>query len=112
MLNKIIYRAKQFYFGMFSKYTKVDEIFACSYLNIEERSLFNQLPGFERKHSVVVARKMLNATQKYPELDQKKLVRLGLLHDIGKVAEKSCLRKGVPRLCDSPPQRMLSQKEQ
>ncbi|MFH1347294.1 MAG: HDIG domain-containing metalloprotein [Candidatus Margulisiibacteriota bacterium] len=89
MPGKIIYRLKQFYFGMFSRYTKADEIFARGYLNIEEMSLFNQLPGFEKRHAVVVARKMFDAAHNNPELDQRKLVKLGLLHDIGKIAERN-----------------------
>ena len=91
MLGRIVYRLKQFYFGMFSKYTKADEAFARGYLKIEEMALFNQLPGFEKRHSVVVARKMMAAAHQYPSLDQKKLIRLGLLHDIGKIAEKNSL---------------------
>ena len=89
MLAKLIYRFKQFYFGMFSRYTKADQAFAQSYLNIEEMALFNQLPGFEKRHAVVVARKMLEAAQQHRELDERKLVKLGLLHDIGKIAERN-----------------------
>jgi putative nucleotidyltransferase with HDIG domain len=96
MLNQIIYRFKQFYYGMFSKYTPGDEVFARSYLNIKEMALFNQLPYFEQKHSVVVARKMSASARLHTELDQRKLIRLGLLHDIGKVAEKnSILTKSI-----------------
>jgi putative nucleotidyltransferase with HDIG domain len=97
MLSNIIYRLKQFYFGMFSVYNKSDEAFARNYLRDEELALFNQLPGFEKKHAVVVARKLLELAVYNPELEQQKLVRLGLLHDIGKIAErnsvlsKSCL---------------------
>lgn len=89
MLGRIIYRFKQFYFGMFSAYTKADDFFASSYLNIQEAALFNQLPGFEKKHAVVVARKMMEAAHAHPELDEKKLVKLGLLHDIGKIFERN-----------------------
>ena len=74
---------------MFSRYTKADKAFAQSYLNIEEMALFNQLPGFEKKHAVVVARKMLEAAKQHRELDERKLVKLGLLHDIGKIVEKN-----------------------
>ena len=38
-------------------------------------------------HAVVVARKMLAEAAFHPELDQRKLVRLGLLHDIGKAVD-------------------------
>lgn len=74
---------------MFSRYNRADEAFARSYLNIEEMALFNQLPGFEKKHAVVVARKMLAAVFGRPEFDDRKIAKLGLLHDIGKILEKN-----------------------
>lgn len=96
MLSNIWLRLKQFYFGVSSRYTKADEAFAQSYLNIQEMALFNQLPWFEKKHSVTVARKMLEASLRFPELDPRKLVRLGLLHDIGKIMERnSVVTKGI-----------------
>ena len=96
MLDRISTRFKQFFISMFSRYTKADQAFARSYLNIQEMALFNQLPGFEKKHSVVVAQKMLAAIHGKPELDERKMVRLGLLHDIGKVMERnSILTKSV-----------------
>lgn len=91
--NTIIYRLKQFYFGMTAKYDQEDKSFAENHLNNAELNLFNQLPGFEKKHAVVVARKMMvNGVG----LDERKLVKLGLLHDIGKLAEKnSVLSKSI-----------------
>lgn len=89
MLANIIYRLKQFWFGMSANYTGSDEAFARSYLNSQEQALFNQLPRFEKKHAVVVARKMRQMALYNPELDQRKLVRLGLLHDVGKVLERN-----------------------
>lgn len=96
MLENVQYRLRQFYFGMFSRYEKADEAFARRYLQGEEWALFNQLPGFEKKHAVVVARKMLDLGVYNPELDQQKLVKLGLLHDVGKIAEhNSVLSKSL-----------------
>lgn len=91
MLFRLIIRVRQFYISMFSQYTKADQAFARSYLTIQEMSLFNQLPGFEKKHCVVVGQKMLDASHHYPDFDQRKLVRLGLLHDIGKVMEHNSI---------------------
>lgn len=84
-------RLKQFYCSMFCQYSKADSAFARSYLNIQEMSLFNQLPGFEKKHSVVVARKMLDAIHGSHEFDERKMAKLGLLHDIGKVLERNSI---------------------
>jgi len=91
MLNRAIYRFRQFLFAMFSRYSRADEAFTRSYLNIEEMALFNQLPGFEKKHAVTVARKMLAAVFGRPEFDETKIAKLGLLHDIGKVLERNTI---------------------
>ena len=91
MIGQIIYRFKQFFRGMVAQYTPADGSFAKSYLSGEELALFNQLPGFEKKHSVTVAKKMLELALYNPELDQRKLVKLGLLHDIGKIAERNTI---------------------
>jgi len=91
MLGRVIYRFKQFWFGMFSRYSRADAAFAHSYLNIQEMALFNQLPGFEKKHAVVVAKKMLESARRCPKLDEQKIARLGLLHDIGKVSERNSI---------------------
>ncbi|MFA6169948.1 MAG: HDIG domain-containing metalloprotein [Candidatus Margulisiibacteriota bacterium] len=91
MLSRIVYRCKQFYYALFSVYSKNDEKFAGLYLKPQELALFNQLPGFEKKHSVVVARKMLAMSRLHPELDPNKLARIGLLHDIGKVLEHNSI---------------------
>lgn len=75
--------------GMFSFYTKKDEEFASSYLNIQEMALFNQLPGFEKKHCVRVAKRMLKLVHGDPDIDDRKMAKLGLLHDIGKISERN-----------------------
>ena len=91
MLARLWHRFNQFYSAMFSKYSKTDDAFAASYLNSEEKALFNQLPGFEKKHAVTVARRMLDLALYNPELDPNKLVKLGLLHDIGKITERNSI---------------------
>ena len=47
-----------------------------------------QLPGFEKKHAVEVARKMLAEVFGRPEFDERKVAKIGLLHDIGKILGK------------------------
>lgn len=86
MLDRIVYRLKQFWFSVSSKMGEEDRVFAYRQLNIKEAALFFSLPEFEQKHAVVVAQKMLSAAAAIREVDQRKLVRLGLLHDIGKSA--------------------------
>ena len=74
---------------MTAKYTPEDEIFTVKHLSPVEKGLFDKLPGFEKKHAVVVAQKMVLSSYQYPELDREKLVKLGLLHDIGKITERN-----------------------
>lgn len=96
MFKRVSYRLRQFWAGATAVYTKADDQFARGYLTIEEFSLFRQLPDFERKHCVNVARKMLEAVKNEPRFDERKIVRLGLLHDIGKIRERNTLyTKGV-----------------
>jgi len=89
LLSRIFDRARQFFFGMFSVYTRADQSFARGFLNIQEMALFNQLPSFEKKHCVRVAKRMLAFVHGDPEVDLRKITKLGLLHDIGKVRERS-----------------------
>ena len=102
MLDRLIYRLKQFWFALSSKMTEEDRLFAHQHLNIKEAALFFSLPIYEQKHGVVVAEKMLafaahaGRTAGHKNIDKRKLVRLGLLHDIGKSAAKlSILDKGI-----------------
>jgi putative nucleotidyltransferase with HDIG domain len=82
---------RQYWSGATAVYSKADEAFARSYLNIQEMALFNQLPGFEKKHCVVVTKIMLEMIRGAPELEPRKIARLGLLHDIGKIRERNSL---------------------
>jgi len=94
LIKKLLYRMKQFCVAMFSVYLKKDAAIAQKYLTIPEMALFNKLPGFEKKHAVRVAKKMLKIVHGRADLDERKLARIGLLHDIGKVVEhNSTLRK-------------------
>ena len=88
MLKKILYRFKQFWFAMTASMSEEDREFARQNLDIKEASFFFGLPDYEQKHSVVVARKMQGLARSRPDLDKKLLVRLGLLHDIGKAATR------------------------
>ena len=89
MLNNLFYRLKQFYFGMTARYTPADEQFVRQALTGPEYGLFSQLPDFEKRHAVVVAQKMLQIAP--PQYSRGKLAKLGLLHDIGKLAEKNSI---------------------
>lgn len=109
MLNRLLYRFKQFWFALTSKMTEEDRLFVHQHLNIKEAALFFSLPEYEQKHGVVVAQKMLKEAEGIKMIDERKLVRLGLLHDIGKSAAKLSvwskailviLRRFIPPLYD------------
>jgi len=88
MLARLLYRAQQFWFAVASFMSDEDRNFARQYLNLKEAALFFSLPGFEQKHAVVVARKMRDEGRGVRDVEERKLIRLGLLHDVGKAAER------------------------
>ena len=96
MLARLLYRAQQFWFAVASFMSDEDRNFARQYLNLKEAALYFSLPGFEQKHAIVVAKKMREEGKGVREVEERKLIRLGLLHDVGKAAERlSILDKGV-----------------
>jgi len=79
-----LYRVKQFYWSLASKINDEDIDFLKMYLDNQELQLFNKLPVYEQKHCVNVARDVkLNCDQR--ELQSKNLIKVALLHDIGKI---------------------------
>ena len=79
-----LYRVKQFYWSMVSKINGEDMDFLKMYLETYELQLFNQLPTYERKHCINVARDVkLTCSQR--KLHSKNMIKVALLHDIGKV---------------------------
>src|SRR3989339_651693 len=88
MLDRIIYRTKQFIFALSAKMSEEDKIFVRQNLDIKEAALFFSLPEYEQKHCVVVSRRMYAESRDRKDLDSKKIIRLGLLHDVGKAAIK------------------------
>ena len=96
MRDRILYRAKQFWFALVAKMTEEDRLYVHQNLNLKEAAMFFTLPEYEQKHAVVVAQKMVKLAQGFRHLDQKKVIRLGLLHDVGKVGAKlSIFDKGL-----------------
>lgn len=86
-----LYRVKQFFWALFSKINSSDIDFINSYLNQVETDLFNKLHVNEQKHSIRVAKDVLNEyTFRNSELKMKEsvLVKAGILHDIGKTQGK------------------------
>ncbi|MGH4049742.1 MAG: HD domain-containing protein [Clostridium sp.] len=79
-----LYRVKQFYWSLASKINDKDIDLLKMYLDNDELQLFNQLPIYEQKHCINVARDVkLTCNQR--GLQSKDLTKVALLHDIGKI---------------------------
>jgi len=78
-----LYRVKQFYRSIFSKINDEDIDFLKINLETYELKLFNQLPNYEQKHCINVARDV-KFTCIQRKLQVKDLIKVALLHDIGK----------------------------
>ena len=79
-----LYRVKQFYRSMVSKLNDEDIDFIKSYLETYELQLFHQLPTYDQKHCINVARDV-KSTCNQRNLQSKDLIKVALLHDIGKI---------------------------
>jgi putative nucleotidyltransferase with HDIG domain len=79
-----LYRVKQFYLSMVSKINDEDIDFLKMYLETYELQLFHQLPTYEQKHCINVARDV-KKTSYQRKLQSKTLIKVALLHDIGKI---------------------------
>ena len=79
-----LYRVKQFYWSMVSKINDEDIDFLKMYLETYELQLFHQLPTYEQKHCINVARDV-KSTCNQRNLQLKNLIKVALLHDIGKI---------------------------
>ncbi|KMT22418.1 HD domain-containing protein [Clostridium cylindrosporum] len=77
----MLYRVKQFFLALFSKITNEDKEFINRYLNDEDKKIFNRLPTHEKKHSLNVARYVLNHNKGIDDF----YIRASILHDIGKI---------------------------
>ena len=79
-----LHRVKQFYWSMVSKLNDEDIDFIKMYLETYELQLFNQLPTYDQKHCINVARDV-KSTCNQRKLQLENLIKVALLHDIGKI---------------------------
>lgn len=92
----MIVRIKQFFCGLFAKITKNEHDLIKNYLTKEEQILFYKLQIFEQKHCLNVAN---DIKKDFP--NNKSLIRIGLLHDIGKIkCPLSLIDKSIVVLLD------------
>jgi putative nucleotidyltransferase with HDIG domain len=71
-------RVKQFIRGLFARLSKNDYTFIAAYLTKQELDLFESMSRYDRRHAVNVARYLAGKGA------DRGLIRVGLLHDIGK----------------------------
>lgn len=94
----MIYRIKQFYLSLTAKVSEYEKRFVGSYLNSDEEDLFFKLQTSEQKHSINVASDINN---NLTDQDKDYLIRLALLHDIGKTQVKiNPFEKGIIVILD------------
>lgn len=78
-----IYRVKQFIWDITSRFKPIDEDIIKRYLNKEEENIFNKLSKSEKHHSIRVCKDALHKIDKN-NIDENKLAKIALLHDVGK----------------------------
>ncbi|MFC1559812.1 HD domain-containing protein [Candidatus Margulisiibacteriota bacterium] len=82
----MIKSARQFFQSIFLKANKEDLKYFEQYLNIKEKALFSQFSGFEKLHAVRTAKRVKKLVHGRPEIDERKMERAALLHDIGRIS--------------------------
>lgn len=94
------YRIKQFFWCFSTDIDIYDKEFIEKYLNKSEYELFYKLPKYEQKHSVKTS-KDVQEVLKSENLYNETLVKVALLHDIGKIYCKlNPIDKGILVLMD------------
>lgn len=96
-----LYRVKQFYWSVTSKIDEKDMQLIKCYLDPLELELFHKLATYEKKHCVNVARDVLKENINNNK-ENSKLVKVALLHDIGKIKKKlNPIQKSILVILDS-----------
>lgn len=84
----MLYRLKQFIWGVTSKITSEDIKYVKENLNENEIKLFSRLAKSEQKHCIRVSKDITNICVNKRNINKNRLVKVGLLHDIGKVERR------------------------
>lgn len=81
----MIYRVKQLFWHVTSRWKGVDNNLIKKYLNKKEIEIFNRLNVSEQQHCIRVCNDALEKVNKENiEINKKKLAKVALLHDVGK----------------------------
>ena len=98
----MLHRITQFIWALTSSFKKVDYKFVSRYLTDGEKHLFNNMKKSDMQHCIRVAKNIEYSLGnkeyniKYDDQKINELIRLGLLHDIGKSECKlNCIEKSI-----------------
>ncbi|MBY6790745.1 HD domain-containing protein [Clostridium botulinum] len=92
----MLYRVKQFILGILSYFESDNVNFINKYLNKKEKNLFMKLSKPDRIHSLRVFKEAILIGKDYDTVDEFKIAKCALLHDIGKVEiSLNIIEKGV-----------------
>lgn len=81
-----MYRIKQFYWHIISRWKKIDYKLINMYLNKNEKELFNKLNNSEKQHCIRVCYDAIDKIESENiNINKEKLARVALLHDVGKI---------------------------
>lgn len=81
----MIYRVKQFFWHVTSRWKGIDNKLIKKYLNKKEIEIFNRLNVSEQQHCIRVCNDALEKVNKENiEINKNKLAKVALLHDVGK----------------------------
>ncbi|MGL4873902.1 MAG: HD domain-containing protein [Clostridium sp.] len=84
-----MYRIKQFIWAILTSFKRIDYEFIQKYLDDDEIKLFEKLKLSEQHHSIRVCRESIRISNgyKYNQINQIRLCKMALLHDIGKIEQ-------------------------
>ncbi|AOR22230.1 HD domain-containing protein [Clostridium taeniosporum] len=92
----MLYRIKQFMLGILSYFEDDNINFIDKYLSKKEKELFMKLKKPDRMHSLRVCKEAIILVRDYNDLDEYKMAKCALLHDIGKIEiSLNIIEKGI-----------------
>ncbi len=79
------YRVKQFIWAITAYFNPINEKMLEQYLNDKELNIFKKMKVSEQQHCIRVCKDALFESKNYESIDENKLAKIALLHDVGKV---------------------------
>lgn len=80
-----LYRLKQFIWAVTAPFKPIDRNILNEYLNRSEMKLFQKMKLSEQHHCIRVCKDSLIKSEKLEDIDKRKLAKIALLHDVGKI---------------------------